>query len=389
MVPPPPVAGVALQAAALARAGELPNLFPRDEADAIVGEVGAVYAQIFKGSEPTVDDLWAFFIERVRQNLHLSLCFSPVGVKFRNRAQQFPGLINGCTIDWFLPWPEQALSDVATALIGSFDRLKGESDVKAKLIKHMAFVHAEMSGAVGEYFERYRRNVYVTPKSFLGFIDEYKKVYVQKLEHVEKLADNINTGLAKLVEAGADVDKMKVELKEKEKTLVVAQEKSAVLLQEITASTAKAEKKKAEVQAVKDTLAGEAEVIAGQKDTVERDLEAARPMLNEAENALKAITAKDIGLLKSFKKPPDLVRRVFDVVLILFKNSTVECKEETVEDKKKGNVLQLASSWQARRLALPWAGEGGGVLCVCRHAKSARGAVGCAARREGGAEVRR
>ena len=76
---------------------------------------GVAYGNEFKGSEPTGDQLWAYFIERVRANLHLSLCFSPVGVKFRNRAQAFPGLINGCTIDWFLPWPEQALSDVATA----------------------------------------------------------------------------------------------------------------------------------------------------------------------------------------------------------------------------------------------------------------------------------
>ena len=111
---------------------------------------------------------------------------------------------------------------------------------------------------------------------------------------------------------------MKIELKEKEKTLVVAQEKSAVLLQEITASTAKAEKKKAEVQAVKDTLAGEAEVIGEQKDSVEQDLLAAKPALDEAENALKAINAKDISLLKQLKQPPDLVKRVFDVVLILF-----------------------------------------------------------------------
>ena len=52
---------------------------------------------------------------------------------------------------------------------------------------------------------------------------------------------------------------MKVELKEKEATLAVAQEKSGKLLQEITASTAKAEKKKAEVQGVKDALAVEAD----------------------------------------------------------------------------------------------------------------------------------
>jgi dynein heavy chain len=287
--------------------GELPNLFPRDELDAIIGEMGPVYEGVFKGSEPTQDDLWAFFINRVRSNLHMALCFSPVGPKFRSRAQAFPGLINGCTIDWFMPWPEKALSDVATSIIGNFDRLKGDTDVKDKLIRHMASVHDQMTLACGEYFEKYRRNVYVTPKSYLGFLGEYKTVYVGKLEHIETLANNINTGLEKLMEAAQDVEKMKGELKDKEKTLVVAQEKSAVLLQEITASTAKAEKKKAEVQQVKDTLSGEAEVIGQQKETVERDLEAAKPMLDEADNAVKQITPKDIGLLKAFKSPPTMV----------------------------------------------------------------------------------
>jgi len=30
-----------------------------------------------------------------------------------------------------------------------------------------------MTVACGEYFEKYRRNVYVTPKSYLGFLGEY------------------------------------------------------------------------------------------------------------------------------------------------------------------------------------------------------------------------
>jgi len=324
--------------------GELPNLFARDELEAIIGEMGEKYMAIHKNAEPTPDLLWSFFIDRVRQNLHLSLCFSPVGVKFRDRAQAFPGLVNGCTIDWFLPWPEEALSDVATAYIGNFKELKGDADVRQKVIKHMAYVHSQMASSCEQYFERYRRNVYVTPKSYLGFIEEYKKVYVKKLEQISVLADSINVGLEKLLEAAADVEKMKIELKDKEKTLVVAQEKSAVLLQEITASTAKAEKKKAEVQAVKDTLAGEAEVISSQKDSVEQDLLAAKPALDDAENALKAITAKDIGLLKQLKQPPDLVKRVFDVVLILFQKDIVPSAAVVVETKR-GAVTQLDGSW--------------------------------------------
>ena len=41
--------------------GELPNLFPRDELDAIIGECREKYQDLYKGSEPTVDELWAFF----------------------------------------------------------------------------------------------------------------------------------------------------------------------------------------------------------------------------------------------------------------------------------------------------------------------------------------
>lgn len=33
---------------------------------------------------------------------------------------QFPGLVNGATIDWFLPWPEDALTAVAGRFIDSF-----------------------------------------------------------------------------------------------------------------------------------------------------------------------------------------------------------------------------------------------------------------------------
>jgi dynein heavy chain len=39
-----------------------------------------------KGEDPSPLLLWNFFINRVKDNLHTVLCFSPVGTKFRERA---------------------------------------------------------------------------------------------------------------------------------------------------------------------------------------------------------------------------------------------------------------------------------------------------------------
>lgn len=51
------------------------------------------------------DAVFNHFISRVRNNLHVVLCMSPVGDAFRTRCRMFPSLVNCCTIDWFTEWP--------------------------------------------------------------------------------------------------------------------------------------------------------------------------------------------------------------------------------------------------------------------------------------------
>jgi len=59
------------------------------------------------------DLIYAYFVQVCRENLHIVLAFSPVGDQFRNRCRQFPSIINCCTIDWYNPWPSEALYSVA------------------------------------------------------------------------------------------------------------------------------------------------------------------------------------------------------------------------------------------------------------------------------------
>lgn len=80
------------------------------------------------GVSETQDALYSFFLERVRTNLHVVLCLSPIGDGFRTRCRMFPGLVNCTTIDWFTPWPSDALFEVASKLLESAD--VGSADIR-------------------------------------------------------------------------------------------------------------------------------------------------------------------------------------------------------------------------------------------------------------------
>ncbi len=169
-----------------------------------------------------------------------------MGAKFSRRAQQFPGLINGCTIDWFLSWPEEALTSVSGKFIDEFPMACPDS-VKDSLKAMMGQVHVNVTAACQEYFEKFRRHVYVTPKSYLSFIAGYKSLYEKKLLYVRELATSINSGLSKMGEAKVDVNKMKGELAIKNTDLAAATKEAEKLLKEISENTAIAEKEKQKV----------------------------------------------------------------------------------------------------------------------------------------------
>lgn len=70
-----------------------------------------------QGTNDSKDACWAQFVLQCRNNLHVVLAMSPVGETLRTRCRNFPGLVNSTVIDWFEPWPEQALHSVASVFL--------------------------------------------------------------------------------------------------------------------------------------------------------------------------------------------------------------------------------------------------------------------------------
>ncbi|XP_028288430.1 dynein heavy chain 5, axonemal [Parambassis ranga] len=298
--------------------GEVSNLFARDELDEITQDLFSVMKREHPRRPPTPENLYDFFLSRVRSNLHVVLCFSPVGEKFRARSLKFPGLISGCTVDWFQRWPRDALIAVSHHFLSQYQDLRCSEDVKRSMEVTMGTFQDLVAEKCGEYFERFRRQTFVTPKSYLSFIESYKIIYTEKIALVGTLAERMKTGLSKLMEAEQSVSELSEELVVKEKELAVASQRADEVLREVTVKAQAAEKVKQQVQKVKDGAQIIVDQIEADKAVAETKLEAAKPALKAAEDALQTIKPADIATVRKLQKPPHLIMRIMDAVLLLF-----------------------------------------------------------------------
>merc|ERR1711957_1144241 len=74
-----------------------------------------------------------------------------------------------------------------------------------QLYNLMGNIHDSIQTVCEMYAARMKRYVYVTPKSYLCFIEEYIKIYVKKKAEVLTKKTIINNGLSKLDEASEDI----------------------------------------------------------------------------------------------------------------------------------------------------------------------------------------
>lgn len=87
----------------LLNSGEVPNLFTMEEKMELCEKMRQLDRQRDKSlqTDGSPVALFNFFVQIVKEQLHVVLTMSPIGDSFRNRIRKFPAIVNCCTIDWF------------------------------------------------------------------------------------------------------------------------------------------------------------------------------------------------------------------------------------------------------------------------------------------------
>lgn len=66
------------------------------------------------------------------------ICMSQTGDTLRNYTRNYPGLVNNTTMIWFMPWPEDALVEVANHNLEHVDL---DQEIKSVVANYFGIAH--------------------------------------------------------------------------------------------------------------------------------------------------------------------------------------------------------------------------------------------------------
>ncbi|XP_075307002.1 dynein axonemal heavy chain 2 [Odontesthes bonariensis] len=294
--------------------GEVPNLYKQDEFVEVCN--GLSESARKDNVMETPHSLFSYLIERVRNNLHIVLCMSPVGEPFRNRILQYPAMVNCTTIDWFCEWPKDALLEVAERYLDGLE-LGSLEGIQTKVASIFVTTHQSVEQVSQRMKLELKRYNYVTPTNYLELVSGYKKLLAEKRGELGEQVSKLRNGLFKISDTREKVEAMSVELEEAKKQVAEFQIQCDQYLSVILQQTREAGEQQRMVSAHGEKIGAEELECKAMAENAQRELDKAMPALEEALKALESLNKKDMTEIKSYGRPPTLVETVMHAVMTL------------------------------------------------------------------------
>ncbi|KAH3764595.1 cytoplasmic dynein heavy chain [Pelomyxa schiedti] len=326
----------------LLASGEVPGLFEGEEWQGLIHQIKEASSRKGKILD-TEDDLYKWFIQQVRLNLHVIFTMNPASPEFHNRAATSPALYNRCVIDWFGDWSSPALFLVGAEFTEKLD-LENPSykppeflpqnmpvpmaqralTNRDAVVMSLVYTHQSVGLANERLFRLQGRRNYVTPRHYLDLISHFVQISSTKRAELEEQQLHLNVGLQKLADTANQVAQLQAALRASgvalEQKEVAANEK----LKQMVADQQIAEQKKKDSLILQGKLGKQREEIRIQSAKAHADLDKAEPALISAKTAVKQIKRKDLEEVKAMGNPPALVRMTLECVVLVIQGKKVD-----------------------------------------------------------------
>ena len=289
--------------------GEIPNLYERDEMEQIKADI-AQTEMLFD------EDPWTLFRSRVKKHLHIILVFSPYGTTFKDSMLAFPALRNETTIDWYMPWSNNALESVGKE---SLKKAPIDENVSVEAVVSVCVkIHKSVEEESAKFLTETKRFTACTPSRYFEllnlFVERLKKQQAQTASSIQKYTN----GVDQINETRKQIEELSQKLDRDIPVLQTKRQQVEEMLKDLRIKQGEVEETRVEVTKQSEIAEKEAEAAKETNRIAQEKFDAAKPILLAAQDAVDSMDKDSLVNIKQLKKIHPALRETFEAICIIF-----------------------------------------------------------------------
>lgn len=300
----------------LLASGEVPGLYTSEELEPLLIPIKDLANEAgHRGS------LANYFADRIKHYLHVILIMDCTNSNFIINCQSNPAFFKYCSVQWLEQWSRQTMLKIPQMLITKVPREDGSQLRKTAGKQQQQLVKSSnASENVNSHFLALHETCPIeisTPRQYINFVKMYIKIYLTKKNEIETRQNHLQVGIKKINEAKELVAELKSKAGEQSKLLTEKQFEADEALKKITSAMQGATEQKGEMEKLTIKTAEENVILAKRKTAIDAELAIIEPQVKEARSAVGDIKSSDLSEIRALRAPPDVIRDIFEGVLLI------------------------------------------------------------------------
>ncbi|XP_053163841.1 dynein axonemal heavy chain 14 isoform X5 [Hemicordylus capensis] len=178
-------------------------------------------------------------------------------------------------------------------------------------------IHKNVSIITEKYLKETKRHYYITPNSYLQFINTFSTILQSTRENILSNRTSYHSGLTRILEATSEITNMQEELLVLGPQIEEKSKEIEELVERLHKDSLVVEQVRTIVKQDEENMAVETHIVEEYAQQVTEELNAVLPTLEKAVAALDALDKNHIAEIRVYSRPPPLVLTVMNAVCVL------------------------------------------------------------------------